>query len=149
MCACVVSKARPLCASERFRCDRVCACGREGAGLTGAQVWLQLSGAAQLREPDAYQRYLRDHENKFSLHTQQIDLVRAAAACPGPKPTPPRPQDVRRTLPSNKYFATMDAPGIPVLRRVLVAYSWCVCSPTRPPPTLPAGGTRWWATARA
>jgi len=37
---------------------------------------MQVSGANKLKEPGVYESYLNDHANKFSLATQQIELVR-------------------------------------------------------------------------
>jgi len=73
-------------------------------------------------------------------------------------------QDVHRTLPTNRYFQSQDAPAIPRLRRILTAYSWFATAPmvfivvevsplTHPVLLLTecvlSGATRWSGTARA
>jgi len=71
-----------------------------------ARFWWQLSGASTIFEEGYYERLLKKYEGRSSLAIQQIEL------------------DVHRTLPFNVNFCNTDAPGIPKLRRILVAYSW-------------------------
>jgi len=53
---------------------------RENTRGGSVQVWMQMSGANKLKEPGVYESYLNDHANKFSLATQQIELVRCIPA---------------------------------------------------------------------
>ena len=41
------------------------------------QVWMQVSGANKLKDAGVYDSYLSDNANKFSMSTQQIELVRS------------------------------------------------------------------------
>ena len=43
---------------------------------------MQVSGASKLKEPGVYDSYLNDNANRFSLSTQQIELVRRIARAP-------------------------------------------------------------------
>ena len=70
-----------------------------------SKIWYECSGAMDLNEPGRYQELLLEHENEENLCTNQIDL------------------DIGRTMPTNIYFAG-DGPGVPKLRRLLVAFSW-------------------------
>lgn len=69
------------------------------------KVWYECSGAGEWTEPGRYQELLKEHENEENMCTNQIDL------------------DVGRTMPTNVFFSG-DGPGVPKLRRLLVAYSW-------------------------
>ncbi|PWN40150.1 TBC-domain-containing protein [Ceraceosorus guamensis] len=70
-----------------------------------AKVWTECSGAIEAAEPGKYQELLAEHQGDANQCTEQIDL------------------DVHRTMPTNVYFGG-DGPGVPKLRRLLVAYSW-------------------------
>lgn len=69
------------------------------------KVWYECSGAGELTEPGRYEELLKEHKNVENICTNQIDL------------------DVGRTMPTNVYFSG-DGPGVPKLRRLLVAFSW-------------------------
>jgi hypothetical protein len=70
-----------------------------------AKVWAECSGAIEAAEPGRYQELLAEHEGESNQCTEQIDL------------------DVHRTMPTNVYFGG-EGPGVPKLRRLLVAFSW-------------------------
>ncbi|KAI8050591.1 rab-GTPase-TBC domain-containing protein, partial [Syncephalis plumigaleata] len=69
------------------------------------QVWLECSGAYNIRQSGYYQRLLDTNTDKSSTFMTQIEL------------------DVHRTMPDNIFFGG-DGPGVCKLRRVLTAYSW-------------------------
>ncbi|OAV88294.1 hypothetical protein PTTG_29076 [Puccinia triticina 1-1 BBBD Race 1] len=69
------------------------------------KIWLECSGASQLKEPGYYHDLLNLHAGEEGLCLTQIEC------------------DVTRTLPTNVYFGG-DGPGVSKLRRVLAAMSW-------------------------
>lgn len=70
-----------------------------------AKIWAECSGANEVAEPGRYAELLAEHEGEANQCTNQIDL------------------DVHRTMPTNIFFGG-DGPGVPKLRRLLVAFSW-------------------------
>lgn len=68
------------------------------------KIWGELTGACTLREPLYYQELLRHGKDVDLTCVAQIDL------------------DIRRTMPSNVFFAGT-GPGVIKLRRVLLAFS--------------------------
>lgn len=68
------------------------------------KIWGELTGACMLKEPLYYQELLSHGKDVDSICVEQIDL------------------DIRRTMPSNVFFAGI-GPGVPKLRRVLLAFS--------------------------
>ncbi|CAD6891748.1 unnamed protein product [Tilletia laevis] len=68
-------------------------------------IWKECSGAAEMAEPGRYEELLGEHEGETNECLTQIDL------------------DVHRTMPTNIFFGG-NGPGVPKLRRVLVAFSW-------------------------
>ncbi|RKP26648.1 rab-GTPase-TBC domain-containing protein, partial [Syncephalis pseudoplumigaleata] len=68
-------------------------------------IWLECSGAYDIRQPGYYRRLLDTHTDEVSSFMTQIEL------------------DVHRTMPDNIFFGG-DGPGVCKLRRVLTAYSW-------------------------
>ncbi|KAA1112349.1 hypothetical protein PGTUg99_019292 [Puccinia graminis f. sp. tritici] len=69
------------------------------------KIWLECSGASELKEPGYYHDLLNLHDGEEGLCLNQIEC------------------DVTRTLPTNVYFGG-DGPGVSKLRRVLAAMSW-------------------------
>ncbi|KDN42490.1 TBC-domain-containing protein [Tilletiaria anomala UBC 951] len=70
-----------------------------------SQVWSECSGVNEMAEPGRYEELLSEHNGEQNQCLTQIDL------------------DVHRTMPTNVFFGG-DGPGVPKLRRVLVAFSW-------------------------
>ncbi|KAK0549527.1 hypothetical protein OC845_003065 [Tilletia horrida] len=68
-------------------------------------IWKECSGATEIAEPGRYEELLGEHEGETNDCLTQIDL------------------DVHRTMPTNIFFGG-NGPGVPKLRRVLVAFSW-------------------------
>ncbi|KAE8266515.1 hypothetical protein A4X09_0g5832 [Tilletia walkeri] len=68
-------------------------------------IWKECSGATEMAEPGRYEELLGEHEGETNDCLTQIDL------------------DVHRTMPTNIFFGG-NGPGVPKLRRVLVAFSW-------------------------
>lgn len=68
------------------------------------KVWGELTGAYTLKEPLYYQELLSHGKDTDPICVDQIDL------------------DIRRTMPSNVFFAGT-GPGVSKLRRVLLAFS--------------------------
>ncbi|KAK0535590.1 hypothetical protein OC834_001455 [Tilletia horrida] len=68
-------------------------------------IWKECSGATEMAEPGRYDELLGEHEGETNECLTQIDL------------------DVHRTMPTNIFFGG-NGPGVPKLRRVLVAFSW-------------------------
>ncbi|KAH9448959.1 hypothetical protein Pst134EA_028244 [Puccinia striiformis f. sp. tritici] len=69
------------------------------------KIWLECSGATDLKEPGYYHDLLHSHHHDDGACLNQIEC------------------DVTRTLPTNVYFGG-DGPGVSKLRRVLAAMSW-------------------------
>ncbi|KAL2316243.1 TBC domain-containing protein C4G8.04 [Schizosaccharomyces pombe] len=69
-----------------------------------AKVWLECSGAYQLHSPGYYEELLSRTDEVESASVAQIDM------------------DINRTMAKNVFFGGK-GPGIPKLRRILVAYS--------------------------
>ncbi|KAG0150151.1 hypothetical protein CROQUDRAFT_38869 [Cronartium quercuum f. sp. fusiforme G11] len=70
-----------------------------------SKIWLECSGANEIKEPGYYDELLEIHKNETGMALNQIEC------------------DVTRTLPTNIYFGG-DGPGVNKLRRVLTAMSW-------------------------
>ncbi|KAH7341695.1 rab-GTPase-TBC domain-containing protein [Rhizoctonia solani] len=69
------------------------------------KVWSECAGAAEIREPGAFQDLLKRHEGEENLALKEIE------------------KDVVRTMPLNVFFGG-DGVGVVKLRKVLQAYSW-------------------------
>ncbi|OLL27091.1 TBC domain-containing protein [Neolecta irregularis DAH-3] len=69
-----------------------------------AKVWAECSGASQLRQPGYYDDLISDGRDTDSMSVQQIDM------------------DINRTMPNNVFFGGK-GPGVPKLRRLLLAFS--------------------------
>lgn len=94
--------------------------------MLNCQIWAEVSGASELREPGLYQDLLARHAGDNTSCLEQIDM------------------DTHRTFPTNGKFTSFfrlsrpfaefrlprpvffagNGPGVAKLRRVLVAYSW-------------------------
>jgi hypothetical protein len=99
-----------------------------------AKVWLESSGGLEMQEPGVFAELLALTDSDGGGVVREID------------------KDVGRTMPLNMFFGG-DGAGVQKLRRVLIAYSRCVCLYLRlglqvltSEPA--ADATRRWVTAR-